>query len=102
MTEDGHVWYYRQRPHYPIEGVQLTNAVIVWPREGRSCPPMFVLRGKFSLPGVDRKTRPAEALVTLSLPVAGDQLAERVIGEEIVLFQPYRRLWLYRMWHERR
>ncbi|MFQ6101122.1 MAG: ExeM/NucH family extracellular endonuclease [Anaerolineae bacterium] len=99
MKECGRVWYFRRKHNPSSEGVQITKAVIIWPKPGRSWPqPIFILRGKLSLPGVNYKTRPAEATVKLSLPVAGDQLAGRVTGEETISFRPLHHLWLYRSW----
>ena len=95
MVEHGWVWYFKGKLDHPVEGVQLSKALIIWPKPGSSYPPVFVLRGKLSLPEVSHKTRPAKATVKLNLPVAGDQLAERVIGEETIAFRPFHRLWLY-------
>ena len=97
LTEHGQVWSFHGRVQHPIEGVQLTRALIVWPRSGAH-PPTFILRGMFSLPEVNRWTRPAEATVGLNLPVVEDQPAEWVTGEETVSFRTYRRLWMYRSW----
>jgi len=99
LEEHGQVWSFRGRVHYPIKGVQLTRAIIVWPRSG-AYPPTFILRGMLSLPGVNRKTRPAEATVGLSLPLFEDRPVERVVGEETVSFQTHHRLWLYRLWRK--
>jgi len=99
MTEDGQMWSFRECPQYPVEGVQLTWAFIIWPRPDDPYLPVFILQGTLSLPGVDHRTRPAEATVTLSLPVAGDQLAEQVSGEKTILFQPHYHLWFYKLQH---
>ncbi|MDY7076097.1 MAG: lamin tail domain-containing protein [Chloroflexota bacterium] len=99
MTDYGQVWYFYESPPYPTEGVQLTKVIIVWPTPDDPNPPVFMLRGKLSLPGVDEGTRPAEATVNLSLPVTENQPAERVFGEETISFRTFQRLWLYRSWY---
>ncbi|MCP4539506.1 MAG: hypothetical protein GY832_20410, partial [Chloroflexi bacterium] len=82
-------------PTYPVEGLQLTYAYIIWPLEGDPNPPIFYLRGRLSLPGVDQTTRPADATVNLNLAVGESQPAELVTGEQTISFQPFYWLWTY-------
>ena len=98
MREYGQVWSFNGRLDYPLEGLQLTSVTVVWPKSGKPWAALFVIKGFVSLPGVNHNTRPAEATIGLSLPVAGDQLAERVVGQETVSFRPFHRMWLFKSW----
>ena len=100
MTEHGRVWYFRTGNYHSVEGVQITRAVIIWPEAGDLSLPIFTLRGRLLLPGVNSETRPAEATIDMGLPVAGDLPAERVVGEETISFRTFHRLWMYRLWHK--
>jgi hypothetical protein len=93
-TDYGWVWRFRGSPASPVEGVEITQVLVVWPCPHSSHLPAFILRGQLSLPGVDHTTRPAEADVILRLPVSGASI-EGVVGAETIAFRPLRRLWLY-------
>ncbi len=95
MDERGQTWRFQQPPVDPLEGLQLTKVQIVWRGPGSPQPPILHIQGVFRLPGVNGETRPAEASVYLALPVANEQLAGRVIAEQLIAFQPLPRLWLY-------
>lgn len=89
------MWLFLDSPHHPIEGLQVNEAFIVWPWPNSPQPATFILQGVFSMPGVNHQTRPAEATVTLSLPVTGDPVG--VSGEETITFRPFHRLWRYKL-----
>ena len=90
FTQHGNVWRYRG-PDGEGDGLDISYGLIVWTHKGA----FLSLRGKLDLPGVDKDTIPAEAIITIKLPVETPGPTPEVNAELLVPFEVRRWLWYY-------
>ena len=77
--------------HGEGDGLDISYGLIVWTHKGA----FLSLRGKLDLPGVDKDTIPAEAIITIKLPVETPGPTPEVNAELLVPFEVRRWLWYY-------
>jgi hypothetical protein len=94
FTQHGRMWRY-----YGLDGLgdgmDIRYARIRWLPHGA----YFTVSGNLNLPGVNQYTRPAEATIGMSLPVAtAPDPATRLVGEMFVSFWAHGKWWRYYGW----
>ena len=97
LATDGPMWRYSQPRTHPDEELFLTQATLKW-KDKQAQRIAFAPSGVLEVPGVGYDTEPAEAQITLALPVADEDLAQRVVGSSTVSFDPQGRVWWYKPW----
>lgn len=95
----GVMWTYRGGEQPLGEGMNITKMTIWWAPQGSNWEGWagFYISGELELPDVEKDTEPAEALVTLEIPVSEDAGSGSVIGKETVEFKVSKKqnLWTY-------
>lgn len=99
------IWKYRGNEQPPGEGMNITKTTIRWPPQhgkwaGRA---ELYIRGVLELAeGIGKDTEPAEATVTVEVPVSTEAGSGSLLGEETVVFKVSKKsnLWFYRVWHK--
>ncbi|MBN1639582.1 MAG: hypothetical protein JXA09_00005, partial [Anaerolineae bacterium] len=89
LTENGAVWHLKQEPGTKSA---IVKASLIWPENDEGAVAFQVIA---ELAGADAATAPAQLTLRLALPVLGDQLAERVAGEETLDMRAHGRSWTY-------
>ena len=104
LNKAGTIWKYNGKEQPPGEGMNIHNLIIWWtPQSGKWAGWAGLhISGVLQLPDeIGVNTKPAEAKVTLELPVATGAGCGSLVGEQTVKFVVLERsrLWLYNAWH---
>jgi len=99
------IWKYRGNEQPPGEGMNITKTTIWWPpQHGKwAGKAELYIRGVLELAeGIGKDTEPAEATVTVEVPVSTEAGSGSLLGEETVAFKVSKKsyLWFYRVWHK--
>jgi PKD repeat protein len=91
------------------QGIDIKSMIIHWQSEKESkywwfntkCKhSWFYVRGELSLEGINIKTLPKEATVTLEIPVAPSGEAGSLVAEETIKFKKFWHIWFYHTWNK--
>jgi predicted extracellular nuclease len=90
LTEDKRAWLCRGADGQG-EGLDLNHVRIVWTSQGTR----LKLMGELNLPGIDRDTRPAEAVIEIGFPVEAPGTTPKLVAELFVPFEVRQWFWFY-------